>query len=64
MFTYFTVFGELAADIALLCGILTPLALLLGMLLNYNYLLAGTVKYESFTDSSGNTASVGRYSKL
>lgn len=43
IFSYFVAWGELLVGIALILGAFTTLALLAGLLMNFSYLLAGTV---------------------
>ena len=43
IFSYMVAWGELLVGIALIIGFLTTFALLAGLLMNFNYLLAGTV---------------------
>ncbi len=43
LFSYLVSFGEVAVGLGLILGVLTPLAILFGILMNFNYLLSGTV---------------------
>jgi len=43
LFSYMVAFGELLVGIALILGLFTTLALIAGLLMNFNYLFAGTV---------------------
>lgn len=43
VFSYFVAWGELLVGIGLIIGAFTTIAILAGMLMNFNYLLAGTV---------------------
>lgn len=43
VFSYMVAFGELLVGIALILGLFTTLALIAGLLMNFNYLFAGTV---------------------
>lgn len=43
LFSYMVAFGELLVGIALILGLFTTIALIAGLLMNFNYLFAGTV---------------------
>lgn len=43
LFSHLVSFGEVAVGLGLILGLLTPLAIFFGMVMNFNYLFAGTV---------------------